>query len=91
MINTYETVCITLDDICEHFGTKTSDYIFTRIPREDNSYVPFDFDDDTYFGLADIIDHVDPDNKCFYNEFALMTYLREILPNRDSCLIYVSF
>ena len=31
------------------------------------------------------------DNKALSNEFDLMTYLRENLPNRDSCLIYVSF
>lgn len=91
MINIYETVYITLDDICEHFDTKTSDYVFTHILKEDNCYVPFDFDDDTYIGLMEIINDEDPNNKYLCNEFDLMTYLREILPNRDSCLIYVSF
>ena len=90
MINAYKTVYITLDDICEHFGTKASDYIFTRIPREDNSYVPFYFDDDTYVDFIETM-NCDPDNKSLSNEFNLMTYLREILPDRDYCLIYVSF
>jgi hypothetical protein len=91
MINTYETVYITMDDICDHFGTKINDYVFPYALKDDCNYIPFDFDDDTYIDLMETINEEDPYNKRLCNEFDLMTYLRKILPNRDSCLIYVSF
>ena len=71
MINIYETVSITLADICEHFGTRTNDYLFTY-NSEDGIYIPFDFDDDTYIDLMEIINDEDPDKR-LCNEFDLRT------------------